>query len=288
MVHLDMVKLDNDTTTVNRAAENSTFADGDVNNTAGNVAMAAASTSISDVQPCHLLKLPAELRTAVYSLVLVYHDRVGLTRELHEDFGRGPPDNRPLQACDMFGFAYNLGLSPSLLSTCRQIHQEGTSILYGHNRFLFRRNVHMSVFLLFVQTTNGSASLIRDIEFWGEYTKKTANANIVALKALGAKLDKLHFGRYYQTSFTPLQMANAVRPLTRALDKKWKADAETKLTPILDRLNFPVRHTITAGGPYLDTLSYHDPVKARWRREVKDTEEFSKKVKGILMTMLKK
>jgi hypothetical protein len=39
-----------------------------------------------------------------------------------------------------FGNPINCQRSSALLTTCKQVHEEGTSILYSENRFVFRRN----------------------------------------------------------------------------------------------------------------------------------------------------
>jgi hypothetical protein len=39
-----------------------------------------------------------------------------------------------------FGSPTNCQRSSALLRTCKQVHEEGTSILYSENRFVFRRN----------------------------------------------------------------------------------------------------------------------------------------------------
>jgi hypothetical protein len=69
------------------------------------------------------LTLPAELRNTIYALLLtapthVRQSRRIATRGLCSDYVLPPLD-----------------LCPALLQTCRQIHGEGSSILYGANQF---------------------------------------------------------------------------------------------------------------------------------------------------------
>lgn len=69
------------------------------------------------------LSLPAELRNAIYALLLtapahVKQSRRIATRGLCSDYVLPPLD-----------------LCPALLRTCRQIHDEAASILYGANQF---------------------------------------------------------------------------------------------------------------------------------------------------------
>ena len=68
------------------------------------------------------LQLPAELRDSIYALVLtpphIPHLRRLATRGLCSDY-----------------ILPSLNLSPALLRTCRQVHDEATSILYGANQF---------------------------------------------------------------------------------------------------------------------------------------------------------
>lgn len=63
----------------------------------------------------NFLDLPAELRNEVYRMVFV--------------------DAKPIDFCTVNNFAH----SAALLRTCRQVHTEGCSILYGENDFYLRR-----------------------------------------------------------------------------------------------------------------------------------------------------
>ncbi|KAI5238688.1 hypothetical protein E4T43_07289 [Aureobasidium subglaciale] len=78
----------------------------------------------SIVQPASaFLALPAELRNIIYALILiapshVVQSRRIATRGLCSDYVLPP-----------------LKLSPAILRTCRQIHDEAASILYGANQF---------------------------------------------------------------------------------------------------------------------------------------------------------
>ncbi|GAB7360933.1 hypothetical protein MBLNU230_g0917t1 [Neophaeotheca triangularis] len=72
-------------------------------------------SKVADSEWAGFLDLPAELRNQIYNLAFV-----------HED-----PFN--------FSSPQNFSRSAALLRTCRQIHDEGRTILYGENEFLFRR-----------------------------------------------------------------------------------------------------------------------------------------------------
>lgn len=61
------------------------------------------------------LELPAELRNEIYRLVFVTDGRLN------------------------FGAPTNFGRSAAFLRTCRQVHEESRSILYGENDFYFNR-----------------------------------------------------------------------------------------------------------------------------------------------------
>ncbi|KAK4540503.1 hypothetical protein LTR36_009141 [Oleoguttula mirabilis] len=74
----------------------------------------ASQPTIDNIATCHLLNLTAELRNAIYHLVLV---------------------------------AYNLATQPSLLRTCRQIRNEATAIFYGGNVFQSNRRGPVIVWL---------------------------------------------------------------------------------------------------------------------------------------------
>jgi hypothetical protein len=74
-------------------------------------------------RPSAFLALPAELRNTIYALLLtapthVKQSRRIATRGLCSDYILPPLD-----------------LCPALLRTCRQIHNEASSVLYGANQF---------------------------------------------------------------------------------------------------------------------------------------------------------
>ncbi|KAK5121527.1 hypothetical protein LTR85_005360 [Meristemomyces frigidus] len=76
----------------------------------------------------HLLRLCAELRNAIYHLVLVNNSPVILSQlKRHE--------NDLLYQHE----AYNLATQPGLLRTCHQIRNEATAIFYGGNIFQSNR-----------------------------------------------------------------------------------------------------------------------------------------------------
>lgn len=74
-----------------------------------------SESRVADPAWAGFLDLPAELRNEIYALAFVSPD----------------PFN--------FSSPQNFGRSAALLCTCRQIHDEGRTILYGENEFLFRR-----------------------------------------------------------------------------------------------------------------------------------------------------
>jgi len=83
--------------------------------------MSSESTAIQ--RSSAFLALPAELRNTIYALLLtapthVRQSRRIATRGLCSDYVLPPLD-----------------LCPAILGTCRQIHSEGSSILYGANQF---------------------------------------------------------------------------------------------------------------------------------------------------------
>lgn len=187
---------------------------------------------------CPLLELPIELRDMIWSLALVHTDTITVKQIVY-----APTDLSftSLRTCDLHDNPCNIGLAPSLLATCSQIKHEGTPILYGQNRieFSISRGGGFSTFALFLQTVNESAMHLRDIKLDGEELKKSCQANFVALKRLGVKLSKLSLGTAHRYQYSPEQMALALRPLLRTLDKQGKDDTTRKLTYVLDKLMFP-------------------------------------------------
>lgn len=159
-----------------------------------------AHTTTTEPLPCFLLKLPAELRSVIYSLALVHHEEIKVESEFH----RGPVVLLPRDPSEKI----NPNSSHNLLATCRQIHDEATPIFYGLNRFAFSSTWYGgSRFLLFLKLINGSALHLRDIKLAGEFTKKYSRANLVAIRKIGMRLSKLELGFCYQEKFSPLQMA---------------------------------------------------------------------------------
>ena len=69
------------------------------------------------------LMLPAELRNTIYALLLTAPDHVKQSRRIAT---RGLCSDYILPPLD---------LCPALLRTCRQVHEEGASVLYGANQF---------------------------------------------------------------------------------------------------------------------------------------------------------
>ena len=65
---------------------------------------------------CGFLSLPSELRNQVYRLVFCHADIIRYTKPDSDDNG-------------------TVKLSGQFLRTCRQIYNEGLSILYGDNTF---------------------------------------------------------------------------------------------------------------------------------------------------------
>jgi hypothetical protein len=77
---------------------------------------------------CYFLeKVPLELRQEIYKLLLI--DVNGVLAMPHEF--------EPLDAGEPELVVTEYGLFPAILSTCRQISQEGAEILYGMNTFFF-------------------------------------------------------------------------------------------------------------------------------------------------------
>ncbi|KAH7119013.1 hypothetical protein B0J11DRAFT_509105 [Dendryphion nanum] len=113
------------------------------------------------------MKLPGELRNNIYRLVFVAEDSL------------------------TFGAPNNFVRSSQLLRTCKKIHDEGCSILYGENKFVFNRNrqTHSPFWIpepqeigyrdvqqFFKMIGPKNMLNLRDIEFWFEdangYTKQ--------------------------------------------------------------------------------------------------------------------
>ncbi|KAF2753715.1 hypothetical protein EJ05DRAFT_169601 [Pseudovirgaria hyperparasitica] len=83
------------------------------------VARHTQSSKLSSESPTGFMTLPPELRNKIYRMLFLAKD----------DFKFWHPDN--------------FCRSATFLSTCKQIHQEGTGILYGENTFCFERSRHM-------------------------------------------------------------------------------------------------------------------------------------------------
>ncbi|KAI9803245.1 MAG: hypothetical protein M1825_002036 [Sarcosagium campestre] len=71
---------------------------------------------------CHLLRLPREIRLRIYGYLLKSPSSIKVQRTLTSSRSRRPSANPHL-------------LHPAILSTCRIIHHEATSVLYGQNLF---------------------------------------------------------------------------------------------------------------------------------------------------------
>lgn len=80
-----------------------------------NLSPAAAKPLNRKKKPTGFLSLPAELRNQIYNLVFVA--KLPIDFYLPRDFSR----------------------SAALLRTCRQVHDEGVTLLYGQNHFIFER-----------------------------------------------------------------------------------------------------------------------------------------------------
>lgn len=107
-----------------------------------------------EVESFHFLKLPVEIRTMIYVLVLAVNeymmpDPTGLNARLlgdeQEDF-HGYSLESPNEHGNMerghsnFRHSYEIESGLRLIRTCKQIHDEGTSVLYGRNHFRFRND----------------------------------------------------------------------------------------------------------------------------------------------------
>lgn len=226
------------------------------------------------VKPCYLLKLPAELRIAIFSLALVYHDSIILARRRASGEGANGLLIRP---CNLNRTVCHLNLAPGLLATCHQIRDEATPVFYGENRFIFddenKQPWVQPCLLFFLAMVKESTSHLREIELKGQTTKKMCRANFVALRKFGVQLASISLDHQYLSRFTPEQMADALGPLVRALDKQYKADKQRKTTSIVDKLEF------------LDS-PYTSPINGE--KQKKRVQEYNVKVKDLLRKALLK
>ncbi|PGH04787.1 hypothetical protein GX51_03271 [Blastomyces parvus] len=90
--------------------------------------------------PCFLLRLPYELRYQIYSASLAASHPID------------PHDKQ------------QTSFSPSLLATCKQIHDEATPILYGENEFILRNIPRDIQWLNEIGTRN--VSILKRVQFF--------------------------------------------------------------------------------------------------------------------------
>lgn len=246
--------------------------------------LTTATTDTNEVKPCRLLELPAELRNAIYLLALVHDDPILLSVDQEN------PVARPCKDRDEY---YKLDLGTNILRTCKQIHDEATPILYGINRFCFDKHseglARHTAFEWLVRNSNNSVQYLREVTIEGHDSKEALKNFFTTLKRLGPKLSKLSIGPRFQYYIKPEEMALALRPLIRALDKKYKSDAGSEPSDILDRLEL-IPHPVEEEYHLRGAPAGQHPAAVAYRRalQVRSDAEYSIKVKATLREMLLK
>lgn len=105
--------------------------------------------------PLAFLKLPTELRLQVYRSLLVSKYRVKITKNELQNTKR-PSDGQSLRVRFHLDMSNN-DINSRVLRACRRVHDEASSILYGHNTWHFVVNTWFEDFLQHIGPNNASS-----------------------------------------------------------------------------------------------------------------------------------
>ena len=88
-------------------------------------------------QQCHFLRIPAEIRVAIYDLILVSRDWIANAHKLLDSDDSIDATNHEARIG---------GIDSRILQTCRTVLREAGPILYGKNTFYFSKQDHIEAF----------------------------------------------------------------------------------------------------------------------------------------------
>lgn len=165
------------------------------------------------------LDLSAELRNRIYSLALITNeDSITLCKDAYVN--RVDPPKKHF-------------LSPKILASCKQIHQEATPILYGSNSIMIRQYTYRS----HIASIGDSRQYLRNVGFRYCHRQALFKQALTTLKDVEHIQTLTIDGECTHHYGTPQKMAKGLGPFIRHLHKK-RAGTEKKQA--MDVLQFSV------------------------------------------------
>lgn len=190
----------------------------------------AQQQSKGDGKHFRFLDLTAEIRNAIYEFSLVHTRKITIYGVTHIQITyMGPLRSWHWQSdCQST-------LSPNLLATCKAIHREATSILYGLNQFEISQNSDLNIiFTTWPEHIGTSVEHLRSVTLPGATHQGFVKRTLVDLKG-AICLESLIIDSSCSINFrTTKTMADALYPLISHLHKARKNTDKKAVLEMLD------------------------------------------------------